>query len=130
MFREAEDGAIQSDAYIDALLTGHAREPIPLAAMSATAPGLRHVIRVLDRGLPRYHPSFMFEERLAGQLRALSERAVAPRNVLAPVGDASAFMVDRRLLVGGALASGVSIGAAAAMWAWRRRPHVDTAREA
>jgi hypothetical protein len=119
MFREAEDGAIQSDAYIDALLTGHARQPIPLTSISAPSPGVRHVIRVLERGLPRYHPSFIFEERLAAQLRAVAGTEPAPTAV-----------VDRRLLVGGALASGVSIGAAAAMWAWRRRPHVESGREA
>lgn len=130
MFREAEDAAIQSDAYIDALLSGHAREPIPLPASSAPAPGVRHIIRVLERGLPRYHPSFMFEERLAGQLRALSGGEPSSREPVAPSGDAAAPFADRRLLVGGALASGVSIGAAAAMWAWRRRPHVDPARDA
>jgi hypothetical protein len=32
----------------------------------------------------------------------------------------SAIVLDRRLLMGGAIASGVSIGAAA-MFAWRRR---------
>ena len=124
MFREAEDGAIQTDAYIDALLTGHAREPIPLRGAALPAPGVRHVIRLLDRGLPRYHPSFMFEERLAGQLRALAQSGAAPE------GSAGAVVHDRRLIVGGALASGVSIGAAAAMWAWRRRPHANPAREA
>ncbi len=116
MFREAEDGAIQSDAYIDALLAGHTHEPIRMPALGAPAAGVRHVIRVLERGLPRYHPSFVFEERLAAQLRAVAE-AVPPQGVVH----------DRRLLVGGALASGVSLGAAAAMWAWRRRPHVDPA---
>ena len=124
MFRDAEDGAIQSDAYIDALLTGHAREPIPLRGAATPTAGLRHVIRLLERGLPRYHPSFMFEERLAGQLRALAESGAAPE------GPAGAVFPDRRLIVGGALASGVSIGAAAAMWAWRRRPHASPAREA
>ena len=104
------EAAVQSDAYIDALLNGRARMPIPLPHR-ATAPeqSVRQVIRWLDTGLPRFHPSFLFEERLAAQLRAAADQA-AP--------DAPAL--DRRLLMGGALASGVSIGAAA-MLAWRRR---------
>jgi len=103
--------AIQSDAYIDALLNGHARQPIRLpGAAKSLEPSVRHVIRVLDRGLPRFHPSFLFEERLAAQLRVAADELSS---------DAPAAL-DRRLLMGGALASGVSIGAAA-MLAWRRR---------
>jgi hypothetical protein len=115
MFREAEEGAIQSDAYIDALLSGHARLPVALpTALAAPAPSVRHVIRLLERGMPRFHPSFLFEERLAEQLRALAEQG----SQQVPV------VVDRRLVMGGAIASGVSI-AGAAMWAWRRRPRTD-----
>ncbi len=108
---DVDEGAVQSDAYIDALLDGHARLPIPLSGASTSLePSVRHVIRVLENGLPRFHPSFLFEERLAGQLRAAaSQTAPAPVQAL-----------DRRLLMGGALASGVSIGAAA-MFAWRKR---------
>jgi hypothetical protein len=118
MFREAEEGPIQSDAYIDALLSGHARQAIQLpAGPNVPAPGVRQVIRLLERGLPRYHPSFAFEEHLAGQLRATAASSVA-----------QGVALDRRVVFGSVLASGVSIGAA--MWAWRRRPHTDQAREA
>jgi hypothetical protein len=113
MFRETEDGAIQSDAYIDALLSGHARLPIALpVADAAPAPGVRHVIRTLERGMPRFHPSFLFEERLAEQLRALADERYA--------GTPAAPLVlrERRVVIGGAIASGVSL-AGAAMWAWR-----------
>jgi hypothetical protein len=115
MFREAEDGAIQSDAYIEALLAGHARLPVALpTATHAPAPNVRHVIRLLERGMPRFHPSFLFEERLAEQLRALAEGATgAAAN--------TAVVIDRRVIMGGAIASGFSI-AGAAMWAWRHRP--------
>jgi hypothetical protein len=123
MFREAEEGAIQSDAYIDALLAGHARLPIALpVAAQAPAPSVRHVIRLLERGMPRFHPSFLFEERIAEQLRALAEGATGPD------GPAATLVIDRRLVMGGAIASGVSI-AGAAMWAWRHRPR-PTAGEA
>lgn len=113
MYREVEEGAIQSDAYIEALLSGHARLPIALPT-TANAPALsvRHVIRLLERGMPRFHPSFLFEERLAEQLRVLAAQGSQ---------GGSAVVVDRRLVMGGAIASGVSI-AGAAMWAWRRRP--------
>lgn len=115
MFREAEEGAIQSDAYIEALLAGHARLPVALpTAANAPQPNVRHVIRLLERGLPRFHPSFLFEERLAEQLRALAEGDGS-------VGSVPAVVIDRRLVMGGALASGFSI-AGAAMWAWRHRP--------
>ena len=105
------EAAVQSDAYIDAHLNGRARMPIPLPHDGdAPEQSVRQAIRWLDNGLPRFHPSFLFEERLAVQLRAAAEQ-MAPD---------AAVAVDRRLLMGGALASGVSIGAAA-MFAWRRR---------
>lgn len=114
MLRETEDGAIHSDAYIDALLSGHARLPLALpVGRAAPPPNVRQVIRLLERGLPRVHPSFLFEERLAEQLRALAEGSAGktPPSVL----------VDRRLVMGGAIASGFSL-AGAAVWVWRHRP--------
>lgn len=116
MFREAEDGAILSDAYIDALLSGHARLPMQLpVAANAPAPSVRHAIRTLEDGMPRFHPSFLFEERLADQLRALAEQHVEGSS------GASQIVLERRVVIGGAIASGVSL-AGAAMWAWRHRP--------
>lgn len=118
MLSETEEAAIQSDAYIDALLAAHARRPVPwpVPAMRPAA-GVRHVIRLLENGLPRFHPSFLFEERLAQQLRDAAGSTGATPGASAA---ASALVIDRRLLMGGALASGVSI-AGAAMLAWRRR---------
>ena len=121
MFREAEEGAIQSDAYIDALLAGHARLPVPLAqAADAPPQSVRHVIRLLERGMPRFHPSFLFEERLAEQLRAAYD-GTGGASSAAP----GALLLDRRLLMGSAIASGVSVAGAAAVWAWRHRPRSD-----
>lgn len=109
-----EEPAVQSDAYIDALLDGHARLPIRLPRIGeAPERSVRHVIRLLEGGLPRLHPSFLFEERLASQLRAAADE-------IAPQTQGAQVALDRRLVVGGALASGLSIGAAA-MLAWRRR---------
>lgn len=120
MFRESEEGAIQSDAYIDALLDGHARLPVALpVGQDAPAPSVRHVVRLLEHGMPRFHPSFLFEERLAEQLRALAEQG----NQGAPQ-----VLLERRVVIGGAIASGVSL-AGAAVWAWRRRPRAETMQD-
>ena len=129
MLPETDDAAVQADAYIDSLLTGHGRALVPRAA-SGREPGhgylddqprVREAIALLENGLPRFHPSFLFEEWLAEQLR----RAVTnpgPRSA----GEIVPFVVledrrpvDRRLILGGAIASGVSI-AGAAVIAWRR----------
>jgi hypothetical protein len=120
MLFEPDEAPIQSDSYIDALLDGHARRPIALlAADRAPAAGIRHVIRVIETGLPRFHPSFLFEERLAGELRAAAAGAVPGRAVL-DQGASGTFAVDRRMVMGGAIASSVSL-AGAAVLAWRRR---------
>ena len=127
MLFEPDEAPIQSDSYIDALLYGHARRPITLLTASQSPPaGIRHVIRVIESGLPRFHPSFLFEERLAGELRA----AAAGGGAAGPSGEAGLGMnqlggpgglgVDRRVVMGGAIASSVSL-AGAAVLAWRRR---------
>ena len=134
MLPDTDDAAIQADAYIDALLTGHRRAPVGMPADSDVAgplgrqPGVPDAIRLLEEGLPRFHPSFLFEEWLAGQLRrqAAGEAGaqtggahVIPIAVIRSTSTAAGRLQDRRLLVGGAIASGVSI-AGAAVYAWRR----------
>jgi hypothetical protein len=109
MLVEHDEAPIQSDSYIEALLDGHGRRPIRLLTSAAAPPaGVRHVIRVLEGGLPRFHPSFLFEERLAEELRSAAAGTVP----------AGGFAVDRRVVMGGALASSV---AGAAVLVWRRR---------
>ncbi|HUG47381.1 MAG TPA: hypothetical protein VMP67_03110 [Candidatus Limnocylindria bacterium] len=130
--RGQEEEALLTDAYIDALLAAHAGAEPALAPPDLPADSLlRRTIEVLEAGLPRFHPSFLFEEALAARLRAaaLGARPSSTHDPLAaelihlPVaatGGLSVVAVDRRLLVGGAIASGVSL-AGAAMLAWRRR---------
>jgi hypothetical protein len=127
------DSAIQADAYIDALLSGHRRSPVAVTHGSGSrAAQMREAIDLLEQGLPRFHPSFLFEEWLAGQLRRAATRSSAessegsglrgeivqlglmPRPPFGP-----ARLGPRRLWVGGAIASGVSIGAA--VFALRRK---------
>ena len=136
---ETDDQAIQADAYIDDLLRHHGRMPAAVGSSGSDSgslraqPGVRDAIRLLEKGLPRFHPSFRFEESLAEQLRRAADRraglrtddeaasmsqivsiAVIPRTEPVP------RLPDRRLLMGGAaIASGMSI-AGAAVLAWRR----------
>jgi hypothetical protein len=99
--------------------------------------------RLLRRSLPRLHPSFGFEEHLAGRLAAARRVELAPATAGAPVPtpilpgieveppEASAATPEveaherrrRNLVAGGAIASGVSLAlpiAGAAIVAWRR----------
>ena len=75
MHPETDDAAVQADAYIDALLAGHGR--MPLAVSGETEPEGHDAIRLLEKGLPRFHPSFVFEEWLSGQLRQAAEETRA-----------------------------------------------------
>jgi hypothetical protein len=132
-----EEEALQSDVYLELLLDSHRRTPMLAVPAPAerTDPELRAAAHLLDRTLVRFHPSFRFEEALASRLRAAAD---ALSNPVAPRGQTVAFPVrpgvaaritlptdDRdalsRVLVGGAIASGVSLAGAAAWLAWRRR---------
>ena len=68
---DADDEAVQSDAYIEALLNGHSRLPIAIprdgSAPSTTFARSSGCSRAVCRASI---PSFLFEERLAEQLRA------------------------------------------------------------
>jgi hypothetical protein len=137
MLPDTDDAAIQADAYIDGLLTGHGRSPVPIPRTKAGIEDRRvgQAIELLERGLPRFHPSFLFEEWLAGQLRRAASRSSAEgaeagsaawrMGDIVPIGltprppFGPARLGDRRLWVGGAIASGVSIGAA--VFALRRK---------
>lgn len=124
MLGREDEAVIQADAYIDALLATHGGTPFELPAPEAAPVAqLRHAIELLGSSLPRYHPSFRFEESLATRLRAAAvPRAGAPGRraeiaqlpLIGPLaGLPDAAGIDRRLLVGGAIASGVSIAGAA-----------------
>ncbi|HWH24016.1 MAG TPA: hypothetical protein VNW68_03875 [Candidatus Limnocylindria bacterium] len=125
MLGHDEEPAIRADSYIDALLTARAGQPAVLPAPAAMPPAqLRHAIELLDRHLPRFHPSFAFEESLVARLRSAAagpDRGVLVELPVGPVDAARWLSGDRRLLLGGAIASGVSIAGAAAMLAWLRR---------
>jgi len=128
--------ALVTDRYLDSLLTDR-DVPTPSAALDEA---VRAVSRRLAGDLPRFHPSFRFEERLAVRL---AEAAASMRRPLAAGAerDAGAIPVSiahlgpdplvalhdnddradpRPLLVGGAVAAS-AISLAGAWIAWRRR---------
>jgi hypothetical protein len=88
------------------------------------------VARLLTEELPRFHPRFGFEERLAGRLaaapgtRAARGPELLPLRAVEPAEPSSDPARRRRgLVAGGAIASGVSLAipiAGAALMLWRR----------
>ena len=153
-----DEEALQSDAYLESLLAAHARlsgaratqtvRARRLARDIGLAPDLRFAAGVLERALPRFHPSFRFEEALAERLRAaagLARHGAASASILAfphPAAADRSTREDRalagplgfhpgeqsndprtRILLGGAIASTVSLaGAAFLVWRRTRRP--------
>jgi hypothetical protein len=144
-----EIDALVTDRYLDSLLAGRTGSKDPNSIDEA----VRLVSRRLAGDLPRFHPSFRFEERLALRLAEaaaslrLPMAAGAERNApaipsplhpLAPDPLATPFDdeaedegPDRVVLVGSAVAASLSL-AGAAWLAWRRRgsPMARAARAA
>lgn len=137
--REAEVDALVTDAYLEALLAGRPIEvPDPKSPRDAVDAAVRMASARLTRDLPRFHPSFRFEERLA--LR-LAEAAATLRLPAAAGGEADPIpfrvsgpgaadpladlrLLDdderRPLLIRGAMAASALSLAGAAWVAWRR----------
>jgi hypothetical protein len=127
--------ALVTDRYLETLLDAHARgadaAPTPVEA----DPVLRQTMARLARDLPRFHPSFRFEEALADRLAAAADRmrtaadelpmlTILPDGAVRvlPSGDLRSA-VARPLWIGGALTSAALSLAGAAYLAWRfRRP--------
>ncbi|NJD28249.1 MAG: hypothetical protein FIA92_08115 [Chloroflexi bacterium] len=131
--------ALVTDRYLDALLGS--RPEVGEVAGPEDADGVGAVVRAISQrlatDLPRFHPSFRFEERLA--LR-LAELAASMRLPVAAGGEGQPIplrraspMLERRatdddappddrrpLLLGGAVAAS-AISLAGAWLAWRRR---------
>ncbi len=113
------EAAMVTDAYIDLLLDRRLPIEATIAHRQPLPAQMRNAIELLHAGLPRFHPSFLFEERLAARLRvgptADSAGELISLDIEAPA--ALDRHMDRRIVLGGAaLASGVSM---AAVYAWR-----------
>lgn len=136
--------ALITDRYLDSLLAVQPRPDVLLGDPgSDVGAAVRHISRRLSTELPRFHPSFRFEERLALRLAevAASMRlpmaagvggsagaAVVPfrRSPTATPDPLSALDDDgvqapaRPLIIGGAVAAS-ALSLAGAWLAWRRR---------
>jgi len=121
--------ALVTDRYLEALLAAHARGadrgPTPRDPDDA----LRRTADRLARDLPRFHPSFVFEEALAARLGSVASRmrmpaAAGAEGLIVPLpvgdpGDGPGGSGRRPLLIGGALTSAALSLAGAAYVAWR-----------
>ncbi len=127
--RPAEEEAMQVDLYLESLRAAHAPGPRAIVEEPTVDPGERAVAQLLASRLIRFHPSFRFEEALAARLRAaatgrragsadatVTDFPASPTGVPAP--PRPAFRDRRSVLIGGAIASGVSL-AGVALFAWR-----------
>lgn len=142
-----EIDALITDRYLETLLAARAAGADVAPAPAELDPAVRALAERLSLGLPRFHPSFRFEEALAARLASV---ALARRTPLAagaegtmvalppgssgPLDDEelAAYLAAgpldedpdlvRPLLIGGALTSAaISLaGAAYVAWRWRR----------
>jgi hypothetical protein len=119
---DAEIEALVVDRYLESLL---ARRPADAAGVP---PDLDAAARALRTSLPRYHPSFRFEEALAARLATVARRLDTGELVELPLpGDAADERagLPRPVVIGGVLTSAALSLAGAAFVAWRRTRPTD-----
>ncbi|MFL5650948.1 MAG: hypothetical protein ACJ777_06660 [Chloroflexota bacterium] len=143
----SEIDALVTDRYLETLLAAHGRGADRAPTASIPQDTIRATADRLARDLPRLHPSFRFEEALAGRLAEVAWRMRSvptgdPSSVVVPgpdpaEPDAAAPLTDLRsvvgrpLIIGGALTSAALSIAGAAYVAWRlNRPPSPMARAA
>jgi hypothetical protein len=139
-----EVDALVTDRYLDAILAAHARGADQGPARVLPGAPVRLAADRLARDLPRLHPSFRFEEALAGRLAEAAARmrlpvAAGAEGLVVPiarspganddnsvaydadlaVAEAARTGLGRPLLIGGALTSAALSIAGAAYVAWR-----------
>ena len=78
MSDDPEVDALVADRYLDALLAAVDRHAADAPSDAALDPDVREAARVLRASLVRVHPSFRFEERLAGRLADLAASQASP----------------------------------------------------
>lgn len=78
MTGEHEVDALVADRYLDALLAAVDRHAADAPSDASLDPDIREAARVLRASLVRVHPSFRFEERLAGRLADLAAAQARP----------------------------------------------------
>ena len=131
--------ALVTDRYLEALLAAHARGADHAPSPAEPSDAIRLTADRLARDLPRFHPSFRFEEALAARLGDLAARmglpAAAGEPSLVPLPEDAPWPSRREegelerlplgygrrpLIIGGALTSAALSLAGAAFVAWRR----------
>lgn len=118
--RDGEIEALVVDRYLESLLSRGPRDEADVPAdLRATADRLVH-------GLPRYHPSFRFEEDLAARLAAAASARAGSlvefplRTVRGMAAADERVGTVRPVVIGGVLTSAALSLAGAAYVAWRR----------
>ena len=147
-----EVDALVTDGYLEALLAAHARGADRAPSSSEPSDLIRRTSDRLARDLPRFHPSFRFEEALAARLGEVADRmrlplAVGAEDSIVPIHapghadervDRAALPLGRGrrpLFIGGAALTSAALSLAGAAYvAWRRNrppvnPMVRAARE-
>ncbi len=138
--------ALVTDRYLEALLAAHARGADRGPSPSHPSEAIRRTADRLGRDLPRFHPSFRFEDALATRLADLAatmrhaDHAGRESLLIAlPTADPDDVPADGRaghgrrpLIIGGALTSAALSLAGAVFVAWRlnRPPNDPMARAA
>lgn len=130
--RSPRDGEIEAfivDRYLESLLS---RAPLdPSVPAADIPPDARAVAARLIRDLPRYHPSFRFEEDLAARLAIAAASTTVPEGdlvafprpwgpTMAPVADPERGAAVRPVVIGSVITSAALSLAGAAFMAWRR----------
>ncbi|MEP6639171.1 MAG: hypothetical protein ABJC39_07455 [Chloroflexota bacterium] len=132
--------ALVTDRYLEALLAAHARGADHGPSASDPSENVRRTADRLGRDLPRFHPSFRFEEALAARLADLAAAMRHPDQTERDTVLIALPALDpddepdhgrtgsgrRPLIIGGALTSAALSLAGAAFVAWRlNRPASD-----
>jgi hypothetical protein len=134
--RDSHDvDALVTDRYLETLLAAHARGADAAPSATEADPAIRQAMASLARDLPRFHPSFRFEEALADRLAATAARrrsatSEIPTLTILPDGAIRIAapvelrpVIGRPMWIGGAITSAALSLAGAAFLAWRfRRP--------
>ncbi|HET7828270.1 MAG TPA: hypothetical protein VFL03_01820 [Candidatus Limnocylindrales bacterium] len=129
MSDDPEIEALVADRYLDALLAAVDRHADDSPSHAGVDPEIREAARVLRASLVRVHPSFRFEERLAGRLADLAGAQARPAlaaggggGAVVPFPGASPAVFDADPLVAAILAGDLDPSDAEAMDRATRQP--------
>jgi hypothetical protein len=114
--------ALVTDRYLEALLTAHARGADHGPSPANPEDTVRRTADRLASDLPRFHPSFRFEEALAARLAEAAARMRGPAGVHGASDPLTAFPGSDVAGTPGASATAEPFGLGLDAWPDRRRP--------